>query len=180
MISRSLVLGIALGAVLSSAALADEQSGAAQAASMFSFCMRYAGDAAGLRAWAAGAGLKEAPASDAKPYLLGHSGHVFGGEAVAGGVVIASQDDGGCSLFADHADATALAQDFETALKQDNFTFAPPKRTTRTGKSGLTVVSRDYRIKNDKQRWHVVISTSTPGKARFESVMTVVGRPHKQ
>jgi hypothetical protein len=175
---RNLFFGAALGLCFATSAFADDP-GAAQAALMFSSCMRYSGDIAGLRTWATGAGLKEAPASDAKPYLLGHSGQVFGGSTQAGGVVIASQDDGGCSLFADHADAAALVQDFEGALKQANFTFAAPKRTTRNGKDGMTVVSRDYHIRQDKGRWHVVISTSTPGKSRFEAVMTVAGHSHK-
>jgi len=178
---RNFVLAAAVGLCLSTAAFSDdaEQAGAAQAASMFSYCMRYSGDISGLRGWAAQAGLKEASGDDAKPYLLGHSGRAFGGDTPSGGVIIASQDDGGCSLFADHADATVLVHDFESALKQDNFTFMPPKRTTRTGKSGLTVISLDYRIKNESQHWHVVVSTSTPGKARFEAVMTVAGHSHK-
>ena len=129
MIVRSLLLSAIVSIGLSTAALADD-AGAAQAASMFSSCMRYAGDTAGLRTWATGAGLKEASASDAKPYLLGHSGRAFGGQ-------------------------------------------------TRNGKDGMTVVSRDYHISQDKDRWHVVISTSTPGKARFEAVMTVAGHVHK-
>ena len=155
-------------------AYADETAvlGAKQAATLFTQCLRFAGDAAGLRAWIPQSGMRQAPDDQARRYLAGQSGQVFGANSPSGSIAMGSQDDGGCSLFVDHADAEALHASFESWLSAHGFSFQPPQIDVHPVAAGVSLTARAYAISGMGRKWRVVISTTPPGGARFEAVMT--------
>ena len=156
-----------------------EKTGAVHSLAVFLTCAHYGDDVSGARSWIAQSGLKEAPADLAKPYLMGKTGKVYGGSTDTGDLVIASRDNGSCTVFVGHADGNGLINAFELWLKQNNFTFRTPKTVKRTDKkSGLETDTRDYSIKGDSGRWHAVFTLAEPGKARFEAVMTAYRNKH--
>ena len=149
-----------------------EKTGAIHSLAVFLNCAHYGADVSGARAWIAQSGLKEAPADLAKPFLMGKPGKVYGGSGDTGDLVIASRDNGSCTVFVGHADGNGIVNAFELWLKQNNFTFKAPKTIKRKPKSGPETLTRDYSIKGDGGPWHAVITLAEPGKARFEAVMT--------
>ncbi|HEY8947686.1 MAG TPA: hypothetical protein VIM56_02255 [Rhizomicrobium sp.] len=150
-----------------------EKTGAIHSLAVFLNCAHYGNDVSGARGWIVQSGLKEAPADLAKPFLMGKPGKVYGGSSDTGDLVIASRDNGSCSVFVGHADGNGLVNAFELWLKQSNFTFKAPKTVKhRDKKSGLKTETRDYSIRGDSGRWHAVFSLAEPGKARFEAIMT--------
>lgn len=149
-----------------------EKDGAAQAVAVFLNCAHFGRDVSGLRDWAKQTGLVEAPPDRAKTFLMGKAGKAFGGSTPSGDLVVASQDSGTCTVYAGHADSTDVVRGFEAWLGQNNFKFTPPKPKTRNAKSGVTIVSHEYAIRGEGGRWHAVISTIEPGKARFEAILT--------
>ncbi|HUB85979.1 MAG TPA: hypothetical protein VL971_09820 [Rhizomicrobium sp.] len=149
-----------------------EKDGAAQAVAIFLNCAHFGGDVAALRNWAAQSGLAEAPPDQATPFLLGKGGKVFGGDTPSGQLILASEDDGVCSVFAGHADGKLVLQGFEDWLKQNGFTFSSPHPIHHSGKGGLTAVSRNYAIHGQGELWHAVITITTGGKSQFEAVLT--------
>jgi hypothetical protein len=156
-----------------------EKDGAAQAVAIFVNCAHYDGDVATIRKWVAQANLAEAPPEEAKPFLLGKTGKAYGGDTPAGQLILASQDDGVCSVFAGHADGKLVLQGFETWLTQNGFTFSPPHPIHHSGKGGLTAVSRNYSIRGGQgEPWHAVISITTGGKSTFEAVLTAYRAKH--
>jgi hypothetical protein len=156
-----------------------EKDGAAQAVAIFLKCAHYGGDVSGIRNWAAQAGMAEAPPDQAKPFLLGKSGNAYGGDTPSGQLILASEDDGVCSVFAGHAEGGLVLQGFETWLTQNNFKFSKPEPIHHSGKGGLTVVSRNYSIRGGEGApWHAVISITTGGKSQFEAVLTAYRAKH--
>jgi hypothetical protein len=93
-------------------------------------------------------------------------------------LILASEDDGVCSVFAGHADGKLVLQGFEAWLTQNGFTFSPPHLIHHSGKAGLTVVSRNYTIRGQGVPWHAVISITTAGKSQFEAVLTAYRAKH--
>ena len=155
-----------------------EKDGAAQAVAAFVNCAHYNGDVATIRKWAAESNMAEAPPDQAKSFLLGKPGKAYGGDTPSGQLILASEDDGVCSVFAGHADGKLVVQGFETWLKQNNFTYAQPRPIRHVGNGGLTVVSRNYSIRGQGEPWHAVISTTTGGKSAFEAVLTAYRAKH--
>ncbi|HEY2035351.1 MAG TPA: hypothetical protein VGH02_16840 [Rhizomicrobium sp.] len=149
-----------------------EKTGAIHSLAVFLDCAHYGSDVTGARGWIVQSGLKEAPADIAKPFLMGKPGKVYGGSTDTGDLVIASRDNGSCSVFVGHADGNGLINAFELWLKQNNFTFKAPKTIKHKGKGGFETISRDYAIKGEGGRWHAVFTLAEPGKARFEAIMT--------
>jgi hypothetical protein len=155
-----------------------EKYGAAQALAIFLNCAHFGGDVAGIRNWAAQVGMAEAPPDQAKPFLLGKSGKAYGGDTLSGQLILASEDDGVCSVFAGHAQGNLVLQGFETWLTQSNFKFSKPEPIHHSGRGGLTVVSRNYSIRGPGEPWHAVISITTGGKSVFEAVLTAYRPKH--
>ena len=156
-----------------------EKDGAAQAIAVFLNCAHFGGDVDAIRNWAAQSGMAEAPPDQAKPFLLGKSGKAYGGDSPSGRLILASEDDGVCSVFAGHADGKTVLQGFEDWLKQNNFTYSKPLVTHHAGKAGLTVISRNYTIHGaEGTPWHAVISITTGGKSPFEAILTAYRSKH--
>jgi hypothetical protein len=174
---RSLFLGL-LAYLVSGAVQAEDVGvvGAKFAVGMFTNCVKYAGDPAGLREWISESGMKPAPSDLAAQYLGGHPGKVFGGEGPAGVVAIGSQDDGGCTLFADSADSDATFQAFEEWLSKSKLSYAQ-KPAEKRSEGKLSMESRDYEVTGSGRRWRIVVSTSPQGKGRFQAIMTAYGTP---
>jgi hypothetical protein len=167
-----------LSAPTAAPAVDVEKDGATQAVAIFLNCAHFGGDVSGIRNWAAQTGMAEAPADQAKPFLLGKSGKAYGGDTAVGQLILTSQDDGVCSVFAGHAQGKLVLQGFETWLKQNNFAFLPPHPIHHSGRGGLTVVSRNYSIRGEGGPWHAVISITTGGKSQFEAVLTAYRAKH--
>jgi hypothetical protein len=149
-----------------------EKTGAIESVAVFINCAHYGSDVDGARKWIAQSGLKEAPADLAKPFLMGKPGKVYGGSSDTGDLVIASRDNGSCTVFIGHADGNGLVNAFELWLKQNNFAFRTPKTVKHAAKAGFRTETRDYAIKGEGGPWHAVITLAEPGKTRFEAVMT--------
>ncbi len=155
-----------------------EKDGGAQALAVFINCVHYDGDVATIRKWATESNMAEAPPEQAKPFLLGKTGKAYGGDTPSGQLILASQDDGVCSVFAGHADGKLLVQGFEDWLGQNGFKFSRPLTTRHSGKSGLSVTSRNYAVHGQGDPWHAVISITTGGKSPFEAVLTAYRNKH--
>jgi hypothetical protein len=155
-----------------------EKDGAAQAVAIFLNCAHFGGDVEGIRGWAAQAGMAEAPPEQAKVFLLGKTGKAYGGDTPTGQLILASADDGVCSVFAGHAEGKAVLQGFETWLGQNGFTFSQPHPIHHSGRGGLTVSSRNYLVRGQGEPWHAVISITTGGKSPFEAVLTAYRPKH--
>jgi hypothetical protein len=156
-----------------------EKDGAAQALAIFVSCVHYNGDVDLIRKWASESNMAEAPAEQAKSFLLGKPGKVYGGDTPVGQLILASEDNGVCSVFAGHADGRFLRESFELWLKQNGFTFAQAAPIHHEGKGGLTAVSRNYSIHGGQDApWHAVITITTGGRAPFEAILTAYRPKH--
>jgi hypothetical protein len=155
-----------------------EKDGAAQAVAIFLNCAHYGNDVSGVRKWATQNGFAEAPPDQAKPFLLGKAGKTYGGNTPSGELVLASQDDGVCTVFAGHAEGKRVLRTFETLLTQNGFTFSHAHPIEHSGRGGLVVVSRNYSVRGKGVPWHAVISITTAGASRFEAVLTAYRAKH--
>ena len=102
-----------------------EKDGAAQAVAIFLNCAHFGDDVSGLRKWAAQAGMAEAPPDQAKPFLLGKSGNAYGGNTPSGELILASQDNGVCTVFAGHAEGKGNFVVVEVIALPTGSGFAP-------------------------------------------------------
>lgn len=141
-------------------------------------CMEFAGEPEGFRAWAKQTGLERAPLEIEKAYLasLPGSGQLFGYASATGQIAIASQDDGGCTLFVQHVDGDTFVSGVEQWLRENKLNDKPANVESRNS-AKYAMTSRDYEV-TGKRHWRLVVSTSSPsGAARFDALVTVYGDP---
>ena len=148
----------------------------------FSRCLEFAGEPTDFRQWAAQTGVTRAPPDIEKAYLdtLHGGGELFGYASSTGEVAISSQNDGGCTVFIDRVDSGQLISRIEAYLNDNHFSPVTPNVTERKG-SPISMSSRDYELALGERRWRLVISTSSPpGAARFDALITVYGTPERK
>jgi hypothetical protein len=148
----------------------------------FSRCMEFAGRPADFRQWAAKTGVVRAPPGVEKAYLesLHQTGELFGYALPTGQIAMASQDDGGCTVFIDHVDGSQLISGIENFLNDNHFGPVVPKVVERNGPQ-YSMSSRDYELAGGERSWRLVVSTSSPpGAARFDALVTVYGTAQRK
>jgi hypothetical protein len=124
---------LAVSAVPAAAQISTADPGAPQVAGLFEqSCMRFTGNAAGLRAWIASQDLPLVPETGTRFFLGGRRGQVFNASNSLGKYVLASYDDGACKVVVMAADFGAVQQTLLKNLKSDGLTVAPVLRRTDT------------------------------------------------
>ena len=112
--------------LLAGAAFSDDRAvrGAEQVAGLFvQSCVRFAGDAKGLRKWVAEVRLPTLPQAGQEAFLKGRPGIVYDATNADGKFVVVSGDDGSCSAIAQQADPAVLVTALGRFLQQVGIAF---------------------------------------------------------
>jgi hypothetical protein len=128
-------------------------------------CVRFAGNAPDLRAWAASIGLQELPPQGEQAFLNGRPGKVFDASNADGKFVVVSADNGACSAVAELVDGEALATDLEQSLRDAGIAFRLTQETDDSAEKSLH--HREYLASKDTLRWQILVGTvrDKPGTA---------------
>jgi hypothetical protein len=162
MIGRAFLRAAAMACLLSIAvpARAEEQAvvNARQVAGLFmQSCMQFAGDKAGLRAWAKKNDLKELPAEVADNFLYGLPGVVFDASNNEGKFVLVSEDGGSCSAIAQTASGPSVITDLEQDLNTAKIAFKVTSEKNDSEEKALQ--HREYLATQGDRGWLLLIST---------------------
>ncbi|HVZ06447.1 MAG TPA: hypothetical protein VHC04_00855 [Rhodopila sp.] len=154
----------------SGGAAASAADKAAALAGLFTqSCLTYAGDPAGLRAWAAGKGLPPVPEQARKAFLLNAPGQVFDASDDEGKFVVVSSDDGICSAVTDVLTQAAAVPALEAALRANNIAFRLV--IERDDKEIPEIHDREYLATRDGRIWRILLAT-VKGAAGGRAMMT--------
>lgn len=159
--------------LLSSSAFADDAltTSSEQAVIIFSkSCMIFAGRKDQLRTWAGGQKMQPSPPDMAAKLMGKHPGEAFGVTTPSGIFVIGSQDDGGCTLYVQHADGKQVEAKFEEIVALSKLNL---KVTTDLDDVQNTAMHhKGYEISGQHRMWRVVISSTPQGKFGMDAIMT--------
>ncbi len=118
-------------------------------------CMRFTGNPAGLRNWAASRGLQPVPAPEASAFLGGFgAGRVFAASTASGRHAIVSYDDGLCQVVAPSANPVALQMRLRSRLNQQGIAVTPASGGVR-GAQGAMQLS--FHAWCGRRRWLIGI-----------------------
>jgi hypothetical protein len=133
-------------------------------------CVRFAGNAQGLRDWATGIGLRELPPEGEQAFLYGQPGKVFDATNTVGKFVVVSGDGGACSAIAEIADGAAVEGDLEQLLHDAGIAFTLTQEQDDSVEKSLH--HRDYVASKDKLQWHILAGTvrDKPGTAMLTAL----------
>ena len=120
-------------------------------------CMAFAGNPAGLRAWATTSNLPELPAPATKALLHGAPGRAFDGSVSGAKLALASSDDGICSAITDKATSQATTDGLEAALSQAGVTFRLAIDRDDTRDKALHF--REYLATRNGRSWRILAAT---------------------
>ncbi|MFL5283567.1 MAG: NMCC_0638 family (lipo)protein [Rhodopila sp.] len=120
-------------------------------------CLPYAGDPAGLRAWAAGKGLPKVPEQARKAFLLGAPGDVFDASDNEGKFVVASSDDGICSTATNKVTGPAITEALESDLRASGIAFRLV--IERDDKTIPDIHDREYLATKNGRNWRILLAT---------------------
>lgn len=144
---------------------------AQQAASLFvASCVAYAGDPAGLRAWAGKIGLPALPDPGQAGFLKGAAGKVFDASNPAGKYVVISHDEGGCFILAEAVNTAELVRAAEAALATAAINAVLDGDRADLGDTGMR--HRNYHAALGQRSWTMVISygPGQPDQAMLSAV----------
>lgn len=165
---RKTLLGLALVAFAATRASAGADnlstSGSLQAAGLFRMaCLDNAGDSAGVRAFLDGHGLQRFPAEASKAFLQSRRGVAYNATAKDIRLAVSSEDDGACTVFADHADARVLASTLEELWQRLGIRYVLIR--DHDDESMKTLHHRAYHLKIGERIFLTVMTTdAAPGK----------------
>ncbi len=137
---------------------ADTARPATQFAGLFvQACMAFAGDAAGLRGWAAKTGLPALPDQVAAVLLHNAPGRAFDASPAGTKLALVSSDDGICAVVTDRAAQAAVTESLEAALTQAGVAFrlAIDRDDTRT----RPLHFREYLATRTSRSWRILAAT---------------------
>ena len=120
-------------------------------------CLTYAGDPAGLRAWAAHNGLPQVPDQARRAFLHGAPGQVFDASDNEGKFVVASSDDGICSVATDVARQAAIVAALESDLNGAGIAFRLV--IERDDKTIPDIHDREYLATRNGRSWRILLAT---------------------
>ncbi len=147
--------GVAAGA---RAADAGDAETAAQVVGLFmQSCVRFAGDAPGLRQWAVQAGMKPLPALGQQAFLYGLPGQVFDASTKNDKLVLISEDAGACSTTAESASGPEVVKTLEQALQLSHIDFKMSQEDD--DKQEKMLHHREYTASLGNRKWDMLVST---------------------
>jgi hypothetical protein len=120
-------------------------------------CLPFAGNPSALRAWAGQNGLLQIPEQARAAFLHGAPGQAFDASAAGTKLVLASSDDGICSVVTDHATQTQVTAALEAALRQAGLKFRMV--IERDDEKVTTIHDREYLAAEDKRGWRILAAT---------------------
>jgi len=163
----------AFAAVAPGAHAADPASAdaAAQIVGLFmQSCVRFAGDATGLRAWALHAGgLQPLPAQAQQAFLYGLPGEVFDASTAAGKLVLISESSGACSTMTQSANGSDVVKTLEQVMQTSHIEFTMTREDDDAQEKVLH--HREYSASQGARRWEMLVST-VKGAAPGEVMLT--------
>ena len=126
-------------------------------------CMPFAGNPPALRAWAKTNGLPSLPDAATKAFLHGAPGQAFDASVPGAKLVLASSDDGLCSVVADKATSADVTQSLESGLKQAGAAFR--LAIDRDDSTAKNLHYREYLATRAGRSWRILAATvnDTPG-----------------
>jgi hypothetical protein len=131
---------------------------ASQVAGLFTqSCIQFAGDAAGLRAWADGTGLKALSAEAQKYFLHNLSGIVFDASNRQGKFVMISYDGGSCSVVAQLASGPVAIADLERDMNDARIAYKMTGEKSDPDERSLK--HREYLASLGQREWLLRVST---------------------
>ncbi len=123
-------------------------------------CLPFAGDAAGLRKWAGGIGLRALPPGGQSAFLQGQRGLAFDATNTEGKFVVISGDGGFCAAVADRGARARITAGLEQALGATSVRFVVT--ADRDDPQEPALRHRDYRARKGDRAWRIVLSTGAP------------------
>jgi hypothetical protein len=132
-------------------------------------CLSYAGDPAGLRAWAKRTGLPAVPEPARAAFLHGAPGQAFDGSSDAGKFVLVSSDDGLCSVATDQTTQQPAVDALETGLRQAGIAFRLV--IERDDATISTIHDREYLATRNNRSWRILLAT-VKGDKGGEAMLT--------
>jgi hypothetical protein len=120
-------------------------------------CIPFAGDAGGLRAWAARAKLPTVPDPASKIFRQGAPGVVFDASLPPEKFVLVSSDDGLCATITNQADGSALVRAVETDLKLAGVAFR--LAIERDDPHQTQIHNREYLATKNGRGWRILVAT---------------------
>jgi hypothetical protein len=159
-----------LASIAPGARAAEPSGAAAQVVGLFmQSCVRFAGDAAGLRAWAAQAGMQLLPAEGQQAFLYGLPGQVFDASTKEGKLVLISENAGACSATAESASGPEVVKDLEQVMQASHIDFTMTHEDD--DKSEKILHHREYTASQGARQWEMLVST-VKGTAAGEVMLT--------
>jgi hypothetical protein len=138
------------------AAQAADNGPARQLAGLFvQSCVAFAGDAAGLRAWASQAGLAAVGEPGRTAFLHSVPGVVFDASNQAGKFAVISTDDGSCSVLTAAANGSAVTGALEADLAQAGMQFRLLNEHGDPQEKALGY--REYRATRKGRGWRILV-----------------------
>jgi len=132
-------------------------------------CMRFVGDAAGLRAWAVKTGLQPLPEDGQQAFLYGLPGEVFDASTKDGKLVLISENGGSCSALAEAANGHDVVGVLERVMQLSHITFAMTHEDDDSAERVLH--HREYTASEGSHQWQMLVST-VRGAASGEVMLT--------
>ncbi|MDR3535654.1 MAG: hypothetical protein P4L71_04060 [Acetobacteraceae bacterium] len=120
-------------------------------------CMPYAGDPAGLRAWAAKIGLPQVPDPARAAFLHSAPGIVFDASIPPEKYVVVSSDDGICATVTNQAEGSAVVTAVEDDLKLAGVQFR--LAIERDDKQVGQIHNREYLATKNGRSWRILVAT---------------------
>ena len=120
-------------------------------------CLNYAGDPAGLRSWARQKGLPPVPDQARRAFLHGAPGEVFDASDNEGKFVVASSDDGICSVATDVVTQAASIAALEAMLSGAGIAFRLV--IERDDKAIPDIHDREYLATRNGRSWRILLAT---------------------
>jgi hypothetical protein len=149
-----------LAASAPSDTLPPDSAPATQLAGLFiQSCLAYAGDPAGVRQWAEQKGLIQLPDPARGAFLHGAPGVAFDASNPSGKFVVASSDDGICSVVTNKVSGPAVVAALEDDLKAAGVAFRLV--IERDDKQIPELHDREYLATRHGRSWRILAATVT-------------------
>lgn len=132
-------------------------------------CMRFVGDALGLRQWAAHSGLQPLPEQGQQAFLYGLPGEVFDASTGDGKLVLISENGGSCSALAEAADGRDVVTVLERVMRLSHIAFTMTHEDDDSAERVLH--HREYTASEGTHQWQMLVST-VKGSAKGEVMLT--------
>jgi hypothetical protein len=120
-------------------------------------CMSFAGQPTDLRAWARKTGLTEVPDPARSAFLHGSPGVVFDASTPGSKLVVASSNDGICSVVTNQAVGSEVIAALEAALRRSDITYRMV--IERDDKQVPTLHDREYLATKSGRSWRILAAT---------------------